>query len=382
MKKIITLLILISISIFAKTPIVGIAPIENKGLKSYHSIVGDATDYFSVVLLETKAVRIVTADEKKMKQFGQQFTLQELGVISTEDEAKEFGKFLGVDYILYGSLAYLGEAFVLTMKAYNIETRELVFAKTVEFRQDKQYKVAVKNLAQGIANKIVPNSVKESDINLNTDSRHFYDAAESFSLFIQNFKKQLPIIRGKIMSMPKAGVLEVKLSHVPQKSPNGIKLQATRKGINGVDYGGVLYLSFNEKGGQEAKYLRTEVGKFEIGDDVSTELYSPKFAFGDFIDEAEGNEDLSNKFRKTVIEQLQSLAGVKLVTNEKIDSIAKKITSPQERTKQLRKLYGEGIDYFIDGKFIGEPSARRVDFKIWSTYDGKEVFVIKFETKL
>ncbi|MBN2693051.1 hypothetical protein JXR93_00185 [bacterium] len=382
MKKIISILILISLSLFAKTSVVGVAPIENKGLKNYHSMIGDATDYFTATLLETNAVKIVTIDDKKMKEFTKQFTLQEIGVISSEEEAKEFGKFLGVDYMLYGSLAYLGEAFVLTMKAYNIETRELVFAKTVEFRQEKQYKVAVKNLANGIANKIAPNSVKESNINLNTDSRNFYDAAESFSIFIQNFKKQLPLIKGKIMSMPKAGVLEVKLTHTPSKTPNGIKLQATRKGISGVEYGGVLYLSINDKGGYEAKYLRTEVGKFEIGDDVSTELYSPKFAFGDFVDEAEGNDELSSKFKKIVVEQLQSLAGVKLITNDKIDSITKKITSPQERTKQLRKLYGDGIDYFIDGKFIGEPGARRIDFKIWSTYDGKEVFVIKFETKL
>ncbi len=379
MYKLTLFFFLITISgLFAKTPVIGIAPFEMQD--SYYSWRNNISDYFSIQLLETKAFKIVEIDSAKLSKFEKEQKIK-ADSIDSDQEALKLGKFIGADYIIFGSLAYLGESYTITAKVINIETREIEFGKSVEFRQKEQLRIAIKNLAAGLSNKIVPDSAKETKVNLNTDSRHFYDTAESFGVFLQNFKKALPRITGTILSMPEAGSLEIKLSRSYTTVPEGIKLVAKRKGIEGKETGGTLYISSYKDGKIVSKYLRSEVGKFEIGDEIDSDSYTPVFAFGNIIDEAGGDDELVNNFKKNTIDQLQSLSGIKLQKNSKIDEIAEKISS-DTRVKLLRKLYGDGVDYFIDGKFIGEPSKRRVDFKIWSTYTGKEVFVIKFETKL
>jgi type 1 glutamine amidotransferase len=48
----------------------------------------------------------------------------------------------------------------------------------------------------------------------------------------------------------------------------------------------------------------------------------------------------------------------------------------------LKRLHELGVDFLIEGKFIGSPGSRRADFTVISTVTGEVWGRLKFETRI
>ncbi len=208
--------------------------------------------------------------------------------------------------------------------------------------------------------KVAVNSVTTKTIEIkNRDD--FKNILKRLSLNVEKFKDNLPVLSGVIKSLPRAGTLGIKLDNF-RVIDSGFKLK-TKKG-------GVFYLRKNKNGKLEAKYLRSEVGKFEIGDKFNSNWYKPVFVLGNFVDKNENNNEVFKLLKSNLLNKLSKMEGVRVIANSKTDKVVSKLTDLNRR-KILRRLYGVGIDYLIESNMNKDTNGYFIEFKIFSNYSGK-----------
>ena len=54
----------------------------------------------------------------------------------------------------------------------------------------------------------------------------------------------------------------------------------------------------------------------------------------------------------------------------------------KKKKKNLKRLHKLGVDFVVQGKFIGDPGRRRAEFKIISAMTGSSWGKLKFETRI
>jgi TolB-like protein len=347
----------------------------------------NAQPTFITEMVKSKKVRVV--DEKRADDAIKRFEKSMSGLID-QSKVKQIGKFLNADYVLSGQMSFTGDAYTMTIHVTNVETLELEMAEDVDFRDEQKFRVAVRTAAKKIVDQISgsegPKGKHEAFLNI--DARHFYDTAEAMieslnSLGVWRYE-------GEIDSEdPEEKTVHVKLkTGVPKP---GMPLQVFDEGMGDNDkpIGVVYVVEEDDKGrGFVAKWIaekdktKKKKGDFGLGARVSNARYKYRIAIGKLDDEAEDNVELVEMFKDKLWEKLDESKNFKGMSESDVTRVAMDLGRGGDRKKNLEKLHKLGVDFVVEGKFIGSPGKRRADFKVISTMTGESWGTLKFETRI
>jgi TolB-like protein len=347
----------------------------------------NAQPTFITELVKSKKVKVV--DEKRMDDAVKRFEKGQSGLMDPK-KVKQIGKFLNADYVVAGSLSFTGDAFTMTVHVTNVETLEIEMADDVDFRDIDQMRVAIRTSAKKIAGLVSGEGVTKGkhEAFLNTDARHFYDTAEAMI----DALKGLGMWRyeGEIDSEDSdTKTVHVKLS--TGKPRPGMPLSVFEEGLGENDKPiGVVYVvepddrgnGFNAKWIAEKDKSKKKKGDFGLGARVSNDKYRYRIAVGKLDDEAEDNADLVEMFRDKLMEKLDENKMFKGMNSSDVTKLTMELGRGDEREENLTKLHKLGVDFIVEGKFIGSPGKRRADFKVISTMTGESWGSLKFETRI
>jgi TolB-like protein len=358
------------------------SPNHNLGLMGRN-----AQPTFITELVKSKKVKVV--DEKRMDDAVKRFEKGQSGLMDPK-KVKQIGKFLNADYVVAGSLSFTGDAFTMTVHVTNVETLEIEMADDVDFRDIDQMRVAIRTSAKKIAGLVSGEGVTKGkhEAFLNTDARHFYDTAEAMI----DALKGLGMWRyeGEIDSEDSdTKTVHVKLS--TGKPRPGMPLSVFEEGLGENDKPiGVVYVvepddrgnGFNAKWIAEKDKSKKKKGDFGLGARVSNDKHRYRIAVGKLDDEAEDNADLVEMFRDKLMEKLDENKMFKGMNSSDVTKLTMELGRGDEREENLTKLHKLGVDFIVEGKFIGSPGKRRADFKVISTMTGESWGSLKFETRI
>jgi len=347
----------------------------------------NAQPTFITELVKSGKVKVV--DEKRAEDAIKRFERGQSGLMDPK-KVKQIGKFLNADYVVAGTLSFTGDTFTMTVHVTNVETLELEMADDVDFREIDKFRVAVRTSAKKIAGLVSgEGAVKgKHEAFLNMDARHFYDTAEAM----------IGALNGLGMWRYEGEIDEedsdAKTVHVKLRtgSPRpGMPLAVFEEGMGENDKPiGVVYVTEpDDKGnGFVAKWIaekdksKKKKGDFGLGNRVSNAKYRYRIAIGLLEDEAEDNADLVEMFRDKLMEKLDENKTFKGMGGGDILSLTNDLGKGGDREKNLEKLHKLGVDFIVEGKFIGSPGRRRADFKVISTCSGESWGTLKFETRI
>lgn len=347
----------------------------------------NAQPTFITELVKSKKVKVV--DEKRMDDAIKRFEKGQSGLMDPK-KVKQIGKFLNADYVVAGSLSFTGDTFTMTVHVTNVETLEIEMADDVDFRDINQMRVAIRTSAKKISGLVSGEGVAKGkhEAFLNTDARHFYDTAESMI----DALKGLGMWRyeGEIDSEDTdTKTVHVKLS--TGKPRPGMPLAVFEEGLGENDKPiGVVYVvepddrgnGFNAKWIAEKDKSKKKKGDFGLGARVSNDKYRYRIAIGKVDDEAEDNTELVEMFRDKLMEKLDENKMFKGMNSGDVTSLTMDLGRGGDREENLTKLHKLGVDFIVEGKFIGSPGKRRADFKVISTMTGESWGSLKFETRI
>ncbi|MFO0728735.1 MAG: hypothetical protein U1E65_33465 [Myxococcota bacterium] len=347
----------------------------------------NAQPTFITELVKSKQVRVV--DEGKADDAIKRFEKGQAGLYD-QAKVKQIGKFLNADYVLSGQVSFGGDAFIMTVHVTNVETLELEFAEDVDFRDIDKFRLAVRATAKRIAGQISGQGGGKGkhEAFLNIDARHFYDTAEAMI----NALNGLGMWRyeGEVDSEDS----DTKTVHVKLRtgSPRpGMPLAVFEEGLGENDKPiGVVYVTepddkghgFNAKWIAEKDKSKKKKGDFGLGARVSNAKYRYRIAIGKLDDEAEDNAELVEMFRDKLMEKLDENKTFKGMSSSDITRLAMDLGRGDAREKNLKDLHKLGVDFLVEGKFIGSPGSRRADFKVISAMTGEVWGTLKFETRI
>jgi hypothetical protein len=139
---------------------------------------------------------------------------------------------------------------------------------------------------------------------------------------------------------------------------------------------------FNAKWIKEKDKSKKKKGDFGLGARVSNARYKYRIAIGKLDDEAEDNVQLVEMFRDKLIEKMEESQNFLAKTESEVAQAAVDLGRGSARKEKLQALHKMGVDFLLEGKFIGSPGSRRADFKVISAATGEEWGKLKFETRI
>jgi TolB-like protein len=346
----------------------------------------NAQPTFITELVKSKKVRVV--DEKRADAAALRFAKQSTGLYD-QSKVKQIGRFLKADYVVAGKMSHTGDAFTMTIHVTNVETLELEMAEDVDFRDVGKMRVAVRTAAKKIAALISGGEAKagKHEAFLNVDARDFYDTAEACVKVLERLDQWR--YEGEIDDEVSAKRVHVKMSYGKPKP--GMPLQVFEEGVGENDQAiGVVYvLEPDESGGgfvaewiKEKDPEKKKRGDFGLGARVSNARYKYRIALGRLDDEAEDNEGLVEMFKEKLTERFEESGKFVAKTESDVSELAVALRKGSARKSDLKKLHQLGVDFVIEGKFIGSPGSRRADFSVISTVTGEVWGRLKFETRI
>ncbi|MBK8014139.1 MAG: hypothetical protein IPK13_22670 [Deltaproteobacteria bacterium] len=381
-------------------PLAGAAPSSSKskddlkvvavvpfGSPSRYSEMGrNAQPTFITELVKSKKVRVV--DEKRTKGVVDRFAREMSGMYDPK-KIRQIGKFLKADYVVSGQISDTGDAFTMTVHVTNIETLELEMAEDVDFRGAAKMRVAVRTAAKKIAGLISQDEAGSGrhEAFLNIDARHFYDTADACIEALGGLDAWH--YEGEIDEELENRRVHVKVSR--GKPRPGLPLQVFEEGLGENDKPvGVVYViePDQRKGGFVAQWIKEQDktkkkrGDFGLGARVSNAGYRYRIAIGELVDEAEDNEALVNMFREKLFEKLEESSSFIGKSEDSVTRVVTSLGRGPTRKKNLERLHHLGVDFVVEGKFIGSPGSRRADFKVISAVTGESWGTLRFETRI
>lgn len=352
----------------------------------YSEMGRNAQPTFITQLVKARGVRVVS--EKLAKNAVKRFAREMTGLYD-QNQVRQMGRFLKADYVVTGMVAHTGDAFTMTVHVTNVETLELEMAEDVDFRHRGKMRVAVRTLAQKIASVISGEGRARGrhEAFLNIDARDFYDAADAC---IESLGRLDPwTYEGEIDE--ELGGKKVHVMLERGKPKPGLPLQVLEEGIGRNDEPiGVVYVTEPDDGGggflaewiDEKDPDKKKKGSFGLGVRVSNAKYRYRIAVGEIADEAGGNVELVTMFRDRLIETMEESERFVAKSSTDVDRIAVSLGRGSRKRKNLKRLHELGVDFVIEGRFIGAPGSRRADFDIISTATGKRWDRFEFETRI
>lgn len=367
--------------------VVAVLPFASPNDHNLGKMGDNAQPTFITELVKSKKVKVV--DEKRLDDAVKRFARDMTGIMDPS-KVKQIGKFLKADYVVAGSLSFTGDTFTMTVHVTNIETLELEMAEDTDFRDVEKMRVAVRTNAKKIADLISGGSSASGkhEAFLNIDARHFYDTAEACIDALKGLDAWR--YEGEIDSEdPDDKKVHVKMKFGRPKA--GMPLQVFEEGLGENDSPiGVVYVTEpDEKGaGFVAKWIKEKdkskkkKGDFGLGARVSNARYKYRIAIGKLDDEAEDNVQLVEMFRDKLIEKMEESDKFLAKTESEVARAAVDLGRGSARKEKLEELHKMGVDFLLEGKFIGSPGSRRADFKVISAATGEEWGKLKFETRI
>jgi|GEM_PF-2546232 len=353
---------------------------------AYSRLGKNAQPTFITQLVKSKKVRVV--NEKRARGAVRRFERAMTGLYDSS-KIKQMGRFLKADYVVSGMIAHTGDAFTMTIHLTNVETLELEMAEDIDFRHQGKMRVAVRTLAKKVAAMVAGEDAKKGrhEAFLNVDGRSFYDSAEACIAALTRLDAWR--YEGEIDEELDGRRVHVKLNR--GKPRPGMPLAVYEEGMGGNDKAiGVVYVEERDEAGagfiarwiKEKDPDKKKRGDFGLGTRVSNARYKYRFAIGEIVDEAEDNEDLVRMFKDKLNETLEESERFIAKTDDDVTDLADALGRGSKRTKRLKRLHKQGVDFVITGKLIGAPGRRRADFKVLSTVTGKVWRRLKFETRI
>ncbi len=371
----------------SKKKVVAVLPFKSPTRHSAYNAMGrNAQPTFITELVKSKKVRVV--DEKRALSVVHRFAAEETGLFNPK-KIRKIGRFLKADYIVSGQISYTGDAFTMTVHVTNIETLELEMAEDVDFRRAGKMRLAIRQSAKEIAALISGTTRKKGrhEAFLNINARHFYDTAEACIQALNGLGRWR--YEGSIDEELDKRMVHVRLRHGRPKP--GTPLQVFEEGLGENDRPiGVVYVVEPDEsgGGFKAKWIKEKDkkkrkrGDFGLGARVSNARYRYRIALGPLVDEAEDNAQLIEMFGDKLVEKMEESERFIAKTGSRVEALAKDLGRGRSRKKRLRKLHKLGVDFILEGKFIGDPGRRRADFKVTSSMSGTLFGRLKFETRI
>jgi TolB-like protein len=394
MKKLACLTIALAISVPTlasaqqEKKVVAVLPFASPNDHSLGKMGDNAQPTFITELVKSKKVKVV--DEKRLGDAVKRFARDMTGIMD-QSKVKQIGKFLKADYVVAGSLSFTGDTFTMTVHVTNVETLELEMAEDTDFRDIDKMRIAVRANAKKIADLVSGGSGGASgkhEAFLNIDARHFYDTAEACIDALKGLDAWR--YEGEIDEEDAdAKTVHVKMKHGRPKA--GMPLQVFEEGLgeNDKSIGVVYVVEPDEKGaGFVAKWIKEKdkskkkKGDFGLGARVSNARYKYRIAIGKLEDEAEDNIQLVEMFRDKLIEKMEESSNFLAKADSDVARAAVDLGRGSARKEKLEELHKMGVDFLLEGKFIGSPGSRRADFKVISAATGEEWGKLKFETRI
>lgn len=367
--------------------VVAVLPFGSPNDHSHGKMGDNAQPTFITELVKSKKVRVV--DEKRADDAVKRFERDMHGLYD-QAKIKQLGKFLKADYVVSGQISFTGDTYTMTIHVTNVETLELEMAEDVDFREIDKMRVAVRTSAKKIAGVVSGEGAAtgKHEAFLNIDARHFYDTADACIDALKGLDAWR--YEGEIDSEDS----DAKTVHVKMKTGRpkaGMPLQVFEEGLGENDSPiGVVYVTdADEKGGgliakwiKEKDKKKKKKGDFGLGARVSNARYKYRIAIGALDDEAEDNAQLVEMFRDKLVEKMEESDTFLAKTDTEVLRLATALGKGSKRKESLEELHKLGVDFLLEGKFIGSPGSRRADFKVISAATGEEWGKLKFETRI
>jgi len=351
-----------------KKKVVAVLPFDSH----HHSTWGrNAAEYLETLLVEKGKFRVV--DRKHLSRVIKE---HELGQMGLTEMSKELGRFIEADYLLGGSISALGDSYSLNAKMIDMETAEIVVAKSTTFKNLSKLRKACQFVTKALAQRAYGTGSGNSKAELfsMSDSRQFYDAAAYLVGQMETMTSNVAGSIDEVMGKKVMVQLERKINFRP-----GIKVQVESDGFEGTDTIGTLYITRMRPNGRSEATFQEEPMGLTMGQRFSSANYKNVVAIGPFEDVEEENEEFIKQFRKTLGDSMGSASVI--APADGMDSLAGSIT-PANRRSKLKALFNQGVDLVVTGRFIGSAGHRRLDMTVYNCYDGKKLKTIKLETKL
>lgn len=323
-------------------------------------------------IVETGAFRVVSRDQLKKVLREHEMAMTGLSDPST---AKILGQFLQADLVMATEVLCHPKMVEFNITLVDVETAEIVWAKNYNMRNLKKVNRALKDIA-GLLKKYaktgaIGDSAGKTEAMMMIDSKALHDASENIIMVIE---RSIPTVRAEVEEVNVYG--ETIKARVRGRGWAGLKLKVER------DDEEIGWLYLKEKGSGSVELGATgDLSSFEEGDIGTSEDFQPKVAIGYIEDEDEDNEEMVKMFRKGLIEEMGMADRIEVVDSSSVDRIIDRMGS-RVRKKYLAKLFDKGVDLLLTGRFSGDRGNRRIDFEVLSTFDGKRVTKIKYNSRL
>jgi curli biogenesis system outer membrane secretion channel CsgG len=343
---------------------------------------GYAPDYANTIasslrsrIIETGAFKVVSREQ--MQKILREHEMPMTG-LSDPSKAKILGQFLQADLIMATEVLCHPTSVEFIVQLVDVETAEIIYSKTYEMQDLQKVSRALKDLADLLKKYAKTGAIGESagktEKMMMIDSKALHDAS---SVIIKVISMSVPHARVKVSEVnayDEEGGLKVKM--MGGKGWAGLKFLVKRGG----EEIGWLYLK--ESGSGELKAGATgEISSFEEGDVGSSEEFKPRVAVGFIEDEDEDDQGMIELFRKGLLEELDKAESVEAADDGSVAKLLERMGSKPQK-KDLARLFEKGVDLVITGRFSGPRGSRRIDFDVLSTFDGKRVTQVKYDSKL
>jgi len=322
-------------------------------------------------LVQTGAFRVVSREQ--LKKVLREHEMSMTG-LSDPTTAKMLGGFLQADLVMATEVLCHPNHVEFTVSLIDVETAEIVFSKAYEMRNLKKTRRALKDIA-----KIMKKYAKTGEIGdagkteamMLINSKALHDASETI---IEVLERSVPNVRATVKDVNVyAETIKVR---VRGRGWAGMKLKVVR------DDEEIGWLYLKKKGSGELEAGTTgEMSAFEEGDVGTSEEFNPKVAVGYIEDEDEDNEKMVDMFREGLLKEMSEADRIEPADDRKVEKIIDRMGNKTKK-KYLEKLFKKGVDLLITGRFSGEAGNRRIDFEVLSTFDGKRVTKIKYDSRL
>ena len=370
----------------AAKPVIAVLPFASPNRGNLGSMGRNVQPTFITQFVNSGKVSVV--DERALQRAMRKARYQKRRPKS-KAQTQELGKLLKADYLLSGKLTFIGDSFTMTTQLTNVKTAEVILADDVDFRNRRKFRLAIRSAAQRMLALITGEgrTEKTHEKFLNIDSRQFYNTADRCLSAL----KKLGIWRyeGEIDEELDGRKLHVKLRRGKPKP--GMPLQVFEEGVGANDkpIGVVYVIEPDEMGsGFVAKWIKEKDkskrkrGDFGLGARVSNAGYKYRIAVGNLVDEAEDNETLVKMFKDKLLESLEESEQFIGKSSDQVEIILNDLGRGKKKKKNLKRLHKLGVDFVVQGKFIGDPGRRRAEFKIISAMTGSSWGKLKFETRI
>jgi curli biogenesis system outer membrane secretion channel CsgG len=322
-------------------------------------------------IVQTGLYRVVSREQ--LKKVLREHEMSMTG-LSDPTNAKMLGGFLQADLVMATEVLCHPNHVEFIVNMVDVETAEIVFSKAYEMRNLKKTSKAMKDII-----KIMKKYAKTGEIGdagkseamMMIDSKALRDASETIISIIE---RSVPSVRATVKDVNVyAETIKVR---VRGRGWAGMKLKVMR------DDEEIGWLYLKKKGSGELEAGTTgEMSSFEEGDVATSEDFHPKVAVGFIEDEDEENEKMVDMFREGLLKEMSEADRIEPADDRKIEKIIDRMGSKTKK-KSLVKLFKKGVDLLITGRFSGEAGNRRIDFEVLSTFDGKRVTKIKYDSRL